>query len=103
ANGAGMIATFADRHARVLLLAPALLAIGVVVLYPLGYSLWASFVDYDIAPTHSWVGLRNYRNVVEFSSGPQALERTLGLCAAAVLLEFALGFLLALSVAAGGR
>jgi multiple sugar transport system permease protein len=98
----GRWARWLDRHAGLLLLAPAVIVIVAVVLYPLAYSLWASFVDYDV-PAHPWIGLRNYRNIVEFSAGPGALARTFGLCGTAVMLEFVLGFLLALSIASGGR
>jgi multiple sugar transport system permease protein len=97
------LASRLDRHATLLLLAPSMLVIGVAVVYPLGYSLWVSVVDYDVSPVHSWVGIRNYQRVVEFTSFPQALARTAWLSAAAVLLEVALGLLLALAVASGGR
>lgn len=97
------LTSWLDRHATLLLLAPGVLLIGLVVVYPLGYSMWVSVVDYDVSPVHSWVGTRNYRNVVEYTSFPQALARTAWLSAAAVLLEVVLGCLLALAVASGGR
>ncbi|MEX1170164.1 MAG: sugar ABC transporter permease [Chloroflexota bacterium] len=51
-------------------LAPALLVMGVITLYPLIYQVWMSFTDYGIqnlragsaAPT--WVGARNYIDVL---------------------------------------
>src|SRR5439155_1537990 len=42
----GRAVTWADRHARLLLLAPALVAVAAVAVYPLGYALWASLVDF---------------------------------------------------------
>ena len=95
------LSRWADRHSPFFLLAPLVLVVAAVVVYPLGYSLWVSLVDYDSA-VQEWVGLRHYRAVVEYSAFPAALLRTAGLCCAAVAIEFTLGLLLALSVASGG-
>jgi multiple sugar transport system permease protein len=92
---------WADRHGRLLLIAPALLVVAAVVLYPLGYSIWASFVDEISFPDHHWAGLANYRNVVEDSAAQAALAHTAILCGAAVALELVIGLLLALSVSTG--
>lgn len=97
------LASRLDRHATLLLLAPSVLLIGVVVAYPLGYSVWVSVVDYDVSPVHPWVGARNFHRVLAYTDFPQALARTAWLSTAAVLVEVVLGFLLALAVAGGGR
>ena len=95
------LSRWADRHSPFFLLAPLVLVVAAVVVYPLAYSLWVSLVDYDSA-VQEWVGLRHYRAVVEYSAFPAALLRTASLCCAAVAIEFTLGLLLALSVASGG-
>src|SRR5205807_5169836 len=97
------LATWSDRHARRLLVAPALLAVAAVVLYPLGYSLWASFVDEISIPGYGWSGLANYRHVVEDADARAALGHTAVLCGAAVTVELVLGLLLALSLASPAR
>ena len=100
-SSVGRATAWADRHARVLLIAPAVAAVAVVVLYPLGYSLWASFVDEITFPGYGWAGLTNYRNVVEDADARAALAHTAILCGAAVAFELVIGLLLALSVSTG--
>jgi multiple sugar transport system permease protein len=85
----------------VLVIAPAFAAVAAVVLYPLGYSLWASFVDEITFPGYRWAGLTNYRNVVEDADARAALAHTGVLCGAAVTFELVVGLLLALSVSSG--
>src|SRR5437868_3889272 len=94
---------WSDRHARLLLVTPALLAVAAVALCPLGYSLWASFRDEISFPGSHWAGLAHFRDAVEDPDARAALTHTAILCGAAVALEVVLGLLLALSVSAGRR
>jgi len=91
---------WSDRYDRWLLVAPAVVAVGAVALYPLGYSLRASFLDEISIPGYGWAGLTNYRNVVDDPTARATLEHTAVLCAAAVTVELVLGLLLALSLSA---
>jgi multiple sugar transport system permease protein len=97
----GRVLAWADRHARVLLITPAVAAVAAVALYPLGYSLWASLIDEISFPGHGWAGFTNYRNVVEDLDARAALAHTAVLCGIAVTFELVIGLLLALSVTAG--
>ena len=48
-----------------LLVAPAALLILALSIYPLLFSIWVLFVNYDFQiPGHAFVGLRNFRQVV---------------------------------------
>src|SRR5262249_24391588 len=50
------LAAWSDRHAHTLLIAPAVVAVAAVGLYPLGYSLYASLVREISFPHSGWVG-----------------------------------------------
>jgi multiple sugar transport system permease protein len=92
-------ASWVDRHIRWLLVAPAVVLILLLTVYPLGYSIWVDFVNYDAqVPGHRFVGLDNFRAVIEDPIARQALWHTAFLSAGAVALELALGLLLALSM-----
>ena len=44
---------------------PALLLIGVLILYPVGYAIWLSFFDkHSFFPAERWVGLGNYARLI---------------------------------------
>lgn len=95
----GQLSGWADRHYRFLLLAPAAILIALVALYPLGYSIWASFVSFDFrVPERLWVGLENYSDVANDPIARQVLWQTGLMIGAAVLLELALGLGLALAM-----
>ncbi|MBV9750840.1 MAG: sugar ABC transporter permease [Acetobacteraceae bacterium] len=91
------LSAWAERHVGWLLAAPAVLLILALTLYPLGYSLWVSFVNYDfLVPGHAFVGLRNFAQVVADPIARTALLTTVVLSVADVAIEFALGLGLAL-------
>src|SRR5438132_9076725 len=70
-----------------------------LTIYPLGYSMWVNFVNYDVEiPGHAWVALDNFKNVWNDPIARHALWVTLGLAAASVAVELLLGFLLALAM-----
>src|SRR2546422_4092646 len=87
--------SWVDRHIRWLLVTPAILLILLLTIYPLGYSIWVDFVNYDAqVPGHRFVGLDNFRAVIEDPIALQALWHTAFLSAGAVALELVLGLLL---------
>ena len=91
--------SWADRNIRFLLVAPAVALILALTIYPLGYSLWVSFVNYDFAvPGHAWVGLDNFRLVWSDPIARRALVVTLLLAFTTVAVELLLGLLLALAM-----
>jgi len=91
--------SWADQHIQYLLVAPAILLILAVTLYPLGYSVWVAFVNYDAQiPGHTWVGLDNFKAIVQDPVAQQAMIHTVWLAGSAVALELILGLLLALAM-----
>jgi multiple sugar transport system permease protein len=81
------------------LVTPAVGLILFLTIYPLGYSMWVNFVNYDFAiPGHAWVGLDNFKLVWDDPIARNALWITLGLSAASVAVELVLGFGLALAM-----
>ena len=70
-----------------------------LTIYPLGYAIWVSFVNYDFSvPGHAWVGLDNFRAVWSDPIARHALLVTLGLAFSIVAVELVLGLLLALAM-----
>ena len=74
--------------------------LGVLLLvqgYPLAFAAWISFHDYRLTALHEiqWVGLAQYRGLLDNPSYWTAVRNTLIFVSGAVGLELALGFLLA--------
>jgi multiple sugar transport system permease protein len=91
--------SLADRHFAWLLALPAVLLILVLSIYPLAYSVWVAFVNFDFEiPGHAFVGLKNFRQIVSDPIARSSLVNTAILSAASVAVEFALGLLLALAM-----
>jgi multiple sugar transport system permease protein len=102
-----------------LLVLPALLGIFVVVLFPLGYSLWLSFTDVNLlratgpaielfgvrVPLFRFVGLQNYARILDDPLYWSSLWRTLYFVGAFVLEAtlMGLGMALVLNERFGGR
>jgi multiple sugar transport system permease protein len=88
-----------DRQIAWLLVLPAALLILALSIYPLFYSIWVAFVNYDFQiPGHAFVGLQNFREIVGDPIARLSLVNTVILSAACVAVEFALGLLLALAM-----
>jgi multiple sugar transport system permease protein len=88
-----------DRQVAWLLVLPAALLILALSIYPLIYSVWVAFVNYDFQiPGHAFVGLQNFREIVDDPIARRSLVNTAILSAACVAVEFALGLLLALAM-----
>jgi ABC-type sugar transport system permease subunit len=84
-----------------LLLAPTLLVIALVALYPLGYTLWLSCQQKLIKLPwlrQGWVGLANYRELLAGARFWQALAHTVMFTVVSVSLELVLGLLAALAI-----
>ena len=84
---------------------PALVALGVTVLYPVGWTLWLSLNGPDTAlrGVPDFRGLDNYLRIGGSREFRAALGNTLGLTAASFLLEAVLGLAVALALHRGLR
>src|SRR5947209_3496180 len=93
------VSAFADRHFKWLMVAPAALLILAFSIYPLLFSLWVVFVNYDFQiPGHDFVGLQNFQEVLSDPLAWSSLGFTIALSVTVVALEFALGLALALAM-----
>jgi multiple sugar transport system permease protein len=90
-------ADWADRNFRWLLVAPAVLLILALSVYPLLFSLVVSFINYDFqVPGHAFVGLKNFSMVVFDPVARWSLLLTAILSGVSVAIEFVLGLAVAL-------
>jgi multiple sugar transport system permease protein len=90
-------AEWADRRFKWLLVAPAVILILALSIYPLIFSLVVSFINYDFQiPGHAYVGLKNFRQVVFDPVARWSILLTAIFSAANVIIEFLLGLALAL-------
>src|SRR5919107_1236233 len=95
----GGLSEWSDRHFKWLLVAPAVLLILALSVYPLLFSIWVSFVNYDFQiPGHAFVGLKNFRQVIADPVARWSLWVTAILSVSSVLIEFLLGLALALAM-----
>jgi multiple sugar transport system permease protein len=94
AQGAGL-----DRVLPYLLLAPTLLLILAVVLYPIGYGIRQSFLNFRFGHAVGSVGFDNYRQLFSDPAFGQALWVTFKFVVIAVTIETTLGLGLAMLVA----
>ena len=84
-----------------LLVLPSLVIVLFVVAVPLGVSLWSSFTPYNLVrpwTLHHFIGLRNYRRLLNDSDFWWAFGRTIVFLTLALNLEMLLGLGLALLV-----
>jgi multiple sugar transport system permease protein len=93
----GALSDWADRNFKWLLVAPAVILILALSIYPLIFSLVVSFINYDFqVPGHAFVGLKNFRMVLADPVARRSIVLTGIFSAVSVLLEFLLGLALAL-------
>jgi multiple sugar transport system permease protein len=91
------LSVWAERHFKWLIVAPAVILILALSIYPLLFSLWVNFVNYDFEiPGHDFVGLQNFQTVATDKIAQKALLLTVILSVVNVVVEFALGLALAL-------
>ena len=99
ATGANALSLWTERRIGWLLVAPAGLLILALSIYPLLYSLWVSFVNYDfLVPGHAFVGLRNFARIVADPTAQRSLLTTAIISTIDVSVEFVLGLVLALAM-----
>src|SRR5271165_1108577 len=99
ANRRGGVSAWADRHFKWLMVAPAALLILAFSIYPMFFSLWVAFVNYDFQiPGHDFVGLQNFAQVVDDPLAWSSLGLTIVLSVTVVVIEFVLGLALALAM-----
>lgn len=80
-------------------LAPLLVLLGVVVAYPLGYSLWLSLTNRTITRREAeFVGIDQYTGLLDNADFGVAMRNTLVFVLVAVALELVLGLALALAL-----
>ncbi len=88
------------------MLLPALVAVSLVALYPLGRTVYYSFTDQQflggIEPTR-WIGLENYKDLIHDTLFRDAVVLTLKFTVITVGFEFLLGMIIALTVNSGFR
>jgi multiple sugar transport system permease protein len=91
------LSEWSDRNFKYLLVAPAVLLILALSIFPLLFSLWVSFVNYDFQiPGHAFVGLKNFQQVVADPVARWSLVVTAILSGSSIVIEFLLGLALAL-------
>ena len=71
------MAVRSQTRAAWLFMAPSLLILAVFVVYPMSQALYLSFTDYDVLTPAEWVGLGNYRELLEDEAFRRALLNTL--------------------------
>src|SRR6266849_8937593 len=78
-----------ERHFKWLIVAPAALLILALSIYPLAFSIWVAFVNYDFQiPGHDFVGLGNFREILADPVAAESLKNTLILAIIDVGVEF---------------
>jgi len=88
-----------NRLTPYMFLAPAGLVLIVALLYPIGYMVYASFLDWNPSQTigqAEWVGLRNYANLLSDAAFHESFVVTLKFAFIVVVLEMFVGVGLAL-------
>ena len=83
-----------------LLLLPSLAVVAFVAIYPLGKTVYQSFTDQEFLALEpaQWVGLQNYRDLLDDTIFRDAVWTTLKFTVITVAFEFALGLAIALVV-----
>lgn len=98
---AGSKPAYLSRHRRevlggLLLLAPALLILLGLVVYPFVYAIWLSFLEKAVGTVGHFVGLANFRYVITWPQFTTALYNTAVFTLVAIAIKFALGMGVAL-------
>jgi multiple sugar transport system permease protein len=100
ADAAAVTLAQRDRHFGLWLTAPGLAALLLVILFPLFFALFTSFYDYTLLhPAHDdFVGLENYQETIEEEYLGGSLWVTVKFVLASVVIEFIIGFSVALAL-----
>ena len=93
------LSAWAEQHFKWLIVAPAALLILALSIYPLLFSLWVNFVNYDFEiPGHDFVGLQNFATVAADPIAQKSVLLTAMFTVINVTVEFFLGLALALAM-----
>ncbi len=95
---AARLARFGDRRARLTMIGPAFLALAVVLVYPLGYTVWISLHNQKVGRDAGSLTLERYGEVLSSGSFWHAMSVSGIFLAGAIALELVLGVLLALLI-----
>ncbi len=89
-----------DRRFGLLLTAPGLAALLAIVAFPLGFTVFTSLYDYTLVhPMHdTFTGFENFREAWETDYLTESLWTTVRFVLASVVIEFVLGFAVALAL-----
>jgi multiple sugar transport system permease protein len=79
-----------------LLLAPVLVVMLILVVWPFSTAIWISFTDKSIGRDANWVGLSNFAQVVSSPRFLRSLQNSLIFTLVAIALKFVLGMAMAL-------
>jgi multiple sugar transport system permease protein len=95
-----MITRFIDRHQRWLFPAPAVIFIVVMMIFPLGYTLWNSFSGWSLTAgrPNTFIGPQNYFNMMSDARFWNAVLNTFYFTALAMMVELVLGVAMALLI-----
>lgn len=91
------ILRWAGRHHTGILIGPALVFVAVMMIAPVIFTVWLSFNEWSggVRQNPEWIGLDNYRHLVDDPRFADALMRTFGFTVAAVVIETVLGVAIA--------
>jgi multiple sugar transport system permease protein len=92
-----------ERRAALLFISPWLVGLCVFVLYPVGYTIYLSFTDYDVINPPRYVGLDNYREMLEDDKVRLALRNTFVFTLMAVPSKIIASLLLAMLLKQAAR
>ncbi|MFN3979804.1 MAG: carbohydrate ABC transporter permease [Caldilinea sp.] len=95
-----MITRFFDRHQRWLFPAPAVIFIVVMMIFPLGFTLWNSFSGWSLTAgrPNTFIGPQNYFDLMRDARFWNAVLNTFYFTALAMVIELALGVAMALLI-----
>jgi len=79
-----------------LLLAPVLIVMLVLVVWPFGTAIWISFTDKSIGREANWIGLGNFAQVLSSPRFLRSIQNSLIFTIVAIFLKFVLGMAMAL-------
>ena len=91
------MAAWTERYVHYWLVAPAVLAMCAILVYPLLFSLWVSFFDWRMgALTHPFVGLQNYLDALTSSFFQFVFFQSIGFTIVCLALNLTLGLALSM-------
>jgi multiple sugar transport system permease protein len=96
-------ARFVEHRAAFLFISPWLIGFCVFMLYPVGYTIYLSFTDYDVINDPSFIGLDNYSAIASDPKIRLAMQNTAIFAVLSVPAQLVVALLLALLLQRAGR